>query len=112
MVIFVFEQQTKMHILNSSYFLGIENYMLPCFTKQLWGFDCPGCGLQRAIIFLIQGQFGAAFKMYPAIYPMFLLFGFLIMDKLLSIKYANKITNVLIIGTVGCILTNYILKFI
>lgn len=101
-----------MRILSTSYFLGIESYMLPCFTKQLWGFDCPGCGLQRAIIFLVKGEFGAAFEMYPAIYPMLFLFGFLIMDKLLSIKYANKITNVLIIGTVAVILTNYLLKFI
>jgi hypothetical protein len=101
-----------MRILSTSYFLGIENNMLPCFTKQLWGFDCPGCGLQRAIVFLIQGEFGAAFEMYPAIYPMLILFGFLIIDKLFSIKYADKITNVLLIGTVGFILTNYLLKFI
>jgi len=101
-----------MRFLYTSYFLGIESYMLPCFTKQLWGFDCPGCGLQRAIVFLIQGKFGAAFEMYPAIYPMLFLFAFLIMDKLFSIKYANKVTNVLLIGTVGFILTNYLLKFI
>jgi hypothetical protein len=68
--------------------------------------------MQRAIIFLIKGEFGAAFEMYPAIYPMLLLFGFLIMDKLYSIKYAIKITNVLMISTVAVILTNYILKFI
>ncbi|MFD0798630.1 DUF2752 domain-containing protein [Maribacter chungangensis] len=95
-----------------SFFLGIESFMLPCFTKQLWGFDCPGCGMQRAIVFLLKGDFGAAFQMYPAIYPMLLLFGFLIMDKLVSIRYANKITNALMISTVGFILTNYILKFI
>lgn len=101
-----------MKTLVSPYFLGIENYMLPCFTKQLWGFDCPGCGLQRAFIFLIKGDFTAAFEMYPAIYPMLFLFGFVILDKLFSIKYGTKITNVLMIGTVGFILTNYLLKFI
>jgi len=94
------------------FLLTIESFMLPCFTKQLWGFDCPGCGLQRAILFLFKGEFLAAFDMYPAIYPMLLLFGFLIMDKLFSIKYAIKITNVLMVSTVAFILTNYILKFI
>jgi hypothetical protein len=94
------------------FLLTLESFMLPCFTKQLWGFDCPGCGMQRAILFLFKGEFGAAFDMYPAIYPMLLLFGFLIMDKVLSIKYAGKITNVLMISTVAFILTNYILKFI
>ncbi len=101
-----------MHTLITTIFLGIENYMLPCFTKQIWGFDCPGCGMQRAIIFLFKGEFGAAFEMYPAIYPMLLLFGFLLTDKLVSIKHSNKITNVLMISTVAIILTNYILKFI
>lgn len=101
-----------MRIRTIFYLLGIENFMLPCYTKQLWGFDCPGCGMQRSIVFLLKGEFGAAFEMYPAIYPMLLLFGFLIMDKLYSIKYSSKITNILMIGTVGILLTNYILKFV
>jgi|SRR6056297_1123375 len=94
------------------FLLTIESFMLPCFTKQLWGFDCPGCGMQRAILFLFNGEFLAAFNMYPAIYPMLLLFAFLIMDKILTIKYAIKIINVLIVTTVAFILTNYIFKFI
>jgi hypothetical protein len=101
-----------MRIRSIFYLLGIENFMLPCYTKQLWGFDCPGCGMQRSIVFLLKGEFSAAFEMYPAIYPMLLLLGFLIMNKVLSIKYASKITNVLLISTVAFILTNYTLKFI
>jgi hypothetical protein len=101
-----------MHILITTFILGIENYMLPCFTKKLWGFDCPGCGIQRAIIFLLKGEFSAAFEMYPAIYPMIFLFGFLIISKYYTIKQANRITNVLMISTVAFILINYILKFI
>lgn len=93
-------------------FLGLEKYMLPCFTKKILGIDCPGCGLQRAVLFLIKGDFKAAFEMYPAIYPMLLLFGFLAINKFMNIKHANTITIVLMITTVGTILTNYILKFI
>lgn len=98
--------------LTTLFLLGIESFMLPCYTKKLWGVDCPGCGLQRAIVFLLKGDFGAAFGMYPAIYPMLLLLGFLIADKLLSIKHAGKITNTLLVSTIGFILINYILKFI
>ena len=53
--------------------LGLENFMLPCFTKQIIGIDCPGCGLQRSALFLLKGEFWNAFHMYPAIYPMLLL---------------------------------------
>lgn len=93
-------------------FLALENYMLPCFTKQLLGVDCPGCGLQRSLLFLIKGEFIAAFKMYPAIYPMLLLMIFLGINKISTIKHSNTITIILMVSTVGFILTNYILKFI
>ncbi|WP_282075776.1 DUF2752 domain-containing protein [Maribacter aquivivus] len=86
--------------------------MLPCFTKQLLGVDCPGCGLQRSLLFLIKGEFISAFLMYPAIYPMLLLFGFLGLIKLYPFKHSNTITITLMVSTVGFILTNYILKFI
>ncbi|MCW5515880.1 DUF2752 domain-containing protein [Muriicola sp. Z0-33] len=91
--------------------LAIEDYLLPCMSKQLLGMDCPGCGLQRAVVFLFQGEFLAAFKMYPAIYSILLLFGFLSLDFLFKIKYANKIIIFLMISSVGLILINFILKF-
>lgn len=91
--------------------LAIEDYLLPCMSKQLLGMDCPGCGLQRAVVFLFQGEFLAAFKMYPAIYSILLLFGFLSLDFFFKIKYANKIIIFLMISSVGLILINFILKF-
>jgi len=85
--------------------------MLPCFSKQLFGVECPGCGLQRAVLLLFQGEFLEAFKMYPAIYPIMALFGFLLADQLFKIKYANKIVISLMISSVLFILVNFFLKF-
>ena len=93
-------------------FLVIEDFMLPCMSKQLFGMDCPGCGLQRSVVFLLKGEFVEAFKMYPAIYPMLLLFGFLTVDFFIKLKYANKISIFLMISTVVLILGNFILKLI
>lgn len=73
--------------------------------------DCPGCGLQRSVAFLFEGDFVAAFQMYPAIFTMIPLFGFLLADYFFKIKYANKIIIALMISSVFLILTNYILKF-
>jgi hypothetical protein len=86
--------------------------MLPCFSKQIFGFDCLGCGLQRSAVFLFQGDFAAAWHMYPAIFAIIPLFVFLASNSFFTIKYANKIVITLMVASVGLILTNYILKFI
>ena len=90
----------------------IEEYMLPSLSKQFLGFDCPGCGLQRSVVFLLQGDFMAAFKMYPAIYAILLLFGFLLVDRLIRVRHSSKITVFLMLSSLVLILGNYILKFI
>ena len=89
-----------------------ENGLLPCLNKQIFGLECPGCGLQRSVLLLFEGEFAAAFFMYPAIYPMVLLLSFLLLDQFVKIKYANTISIVLMISTVAFILTNFILKLI
>ena len=51
--------------------------MLPCFSKSLFGVECLGCGTQRALLLLLEGDFIGAFKMYPAIYTLLLFFLFI-----------------------------------
>ncbi|TVZ54788.1 uncharacterized protein DUF2752 [Lutibacter sp. Hel_I_33_5] len=91
-------------------FLGLEEYMIPCINKQLFGFDCPGCGIQRALLFLIKGEFVAAFKMYPAIYTLITFAGFVLINMKIKFKYAQKIILYLTIINIIIILTNYIIK--
>ena len=90
----------------------MEEYMLPCMNKKYLGVECMGCGIQRAILHLVRGEFIEAFMMYPAIYPLIGLLGFLIVNHFRSIKYANFIIPALAIITVGTIFTSYIIKII
>jgi hypothetical protein len=39
----------------------MEDYMIPCMNKTLFGVDCMGCGTQRALAFLLKGEFVEAF---------------------------------------------------
>ena len=92
--------------------LSPEDYMIPCLSKKLLGFECFGCGLQRSLSLLFHGDFVAAFKMYPAIYlliPLFILIGVNIFYKF---KNANKFINVLALASVSLIIINYIIKLI
>lgn len=39
----------------------LDNHWFPqCIVKQLTGFSCPGCGVQRAIHSFLNGRFGEA----------------------------------------------------
>ena len=64
----------------------MEEFMLPCLNKQLFGIDCLGCGAQRAFVMVFRGEFGAAFKMFPAIYPILLLLIFLLSNLFFKFK--------------------------
>lgn len=92
--------------------MNFEQYMLPCLSKSIWGFECPGCGLQRSVAFLFQGEFAAAWEMWPAIFTIIPLFGFIFTDVFIKIKKINSIIILLSISSVILILGNYILKFI
>ena len=89
-----------------------EDYMLPCLSKQILGMDCMGCGLQRATLLLFEGQFIAAFKMYPAIYTLFMFAIFLIMSVFIKFKHSEKIKIALVISNISIIVISYIIKLI
>lgn len=86
--------------------------MLPCLNKKFFGFECMGCGIQRSVALLLQGEFIAAFKMYPGIYPLVTLLAFLGYNSFFRVKHANKVIVVLAFLTVSFIIGNYILKII
>lgn len=54
--------------------MKVEDYMLPCMNKSLFGIDCLGCGTQRALLLVLKGEFVQAFYTFPAIYTTILFF--------------------------------------
>lgn len=92
------------------FILGAKDLMLPCLNKQLFGIDCPGCGLQRSVLLLFKGDFLGAFYMYPAIYPLISLVLLLVVNQFFTIKYYQKLVIALSITSVAFILVNYIIK--
>ena len=88
----------------------MEDYMLPCLNKQLFGIDCLGCGIQRATALLFKGEFIEAFKMYPAIYTLIILFLFLITNIWVKFKYDRIIKISLIVLNVLIVVISYLIK--
>ena len=92
--------------------LVTDDFMFPCLWKKYLHIECMGCGFQRSLVLVFQGQFEAAFYMYPAIYTLILLFGFLILHLKFQFKRGAKILLALFILNITIIVINYILKFI
>jgi hypothetical protein len=90
----------------------MEEYMLPCLNKKLLGIECLGCGMQRAIILIFQGEFAAAFHMYPAIYSLIALLICIGINIFFKFKHSNKIISGLAIITVTTIIISYAIKII
>ncbi|WP_298238212.1 DUF2752 domain-containing protein [uncultured Algibacter sp.] len=89
---------------------GLEDYMLPCLNKKLFNVECMGCGLQRSVALIFQGEFTDAFYMYPAVYTLILFFGVIILNAIKKIKHANKIIIILALINTAVIITSFVIK--
>lgn len=90
--------------------IHIEDYMIPCMNKKYLGFDCPGCGIQRAIALIFKGEFIEAFYMYPAIYTLLGMFIFILLNRKFKFKHSTKIIITLAIINVLIISISYSIK--
>jgi len=90
----------------------MEEFLLPCLNKQLFGIECYGCGSQRAVLLLLDGEFTAAFRMFPAIYSILILLIFILYNLFYKFKYDFSIKIGLISLNVTIIIINYAIKMI
>lgn len=84
--------------------------MFPCPSKTFFGIECLGCGAQRALWSLLQGNFKEAFYLYPAIYTLIpLAFVFLLNKVHKTQSYAVSLKVLLIVNLV-LIVSSYAYK--
>ncbi|MGC6430575.1 MAG: DUF2752 domain-containing protein [Jejuia sp.] len=88
----------------------LEEYMLPCLNKKLFGIECMGCGLQRSLSLILHGEFIAAFKMYPAIYTLVLLAAVVITNTIKPFKQGYKLIVILGVLSTLIMITSFFLK--
>jgi hypothetical protein len=88
--------------------MKIEDFMIPCVNKTLFGIDCFGCGTQRAFVLILKGEFSEAFYMFPAIYTtilFFIILGLNFIDK--SRNYHKIIVSLAIINAIIMIISYF-----
>jgi hypothetical protein len=90
----------------------LESHMLPCFYKSFLGIECPGCGMQRAIVELLKGDIWESLKVYPPLIPILFMLAFLITHLIFKFKNGAAYLKYFFIFTTSIILINYIYKLI
>jgi hypothetical protein len=101
----------KMFCSQLSFIHWLQNHLIPCPFKYLTGIDCPGCGFQRSLMALFQGDIQKSFALYPPAIPLLLFFAYGIVDAFFkwdTSRSAVKKTLFIIIGSI--ILANYGIK--
>lgn len=89
----------------------LQNHLIPCPFKYLTGIDCPGCGFQRAVLALIEGDFHKSFLFYPPAIPLLVFFAYGLADKYFKLdnsKNTIKKATFIVVGTI--ILASYTVK--
>lgn len=83
-----------------------------CIHRLIFGFDCPGCGITRALHSLLNLHFSAAFDFNFAVYVLIFIFA---IEIYLGFSYSEKFNFVkkIIYNLFYFILmVNYVYKFI
>jgi len=88
----------------------LENNMLGCPARELTGFDCPGCGFQRAFIALVRGELWQSLKLYPPLIPFLSTWLLLFAHLLFRFRHGARWIKYLFIATASLILINFVVK--
>jgi len=90
----------------------LEDHFLTCPIKEDTGLDCPGCGLQRSFVALLEGDMAGSIAMYPALLPMLLMLVVLVAHLIFKFQHGATWLKGLFIFNVVVIVINYVLKFV
>ena len=78
------------------FFSPIKEDAYSCVFKKLSGYDCSGCGGQRAFHYLLHGDFVNSFKMNPLlliIFPVIFYYLYVIIYYVLTKKSIESFIN-------------------
>lgn len=84
--------------------------MLTCGIKDITGHDCPGCGFQRAFIYLLEGDIQNSFLMYPPLFFEIALVCYTALHLIFKLRKGALYIKLLFIACILVIVINYLYK--
>lgn len=90
----------------------LEDHYMTCPYKAMSGVDCPGCGMQRAFIELLKGNFIESFQLYPALLPTIFTLLFTILHLMFKFQNGATVVKYSFIITVAIVVISFLLKMV
>jgi hypothetical protein len=88
----------------------LKAHLLTCPSKHFFYIDCPGCGLQRSLLALLEGDFVQSLRLYPATIPILMCLIFVALHLKFDFKYGALIIKILALFCAGIIVGFYFYK--
>src|SRR6218665_1576367 len=88
----------------------IEQHLFACSVKQLLGLDCPGCGMQRALVALLRGDVLGSLRFNASLIPFLLTVVYTVTHLVVGFRNGARWTVILFSTTVGIMLLNFLIK--
>jgi len=87
-------------------------HLIPCPVKYLTGYDCPGCGFQRSLVALVNGDLHQSLHLYPATIPLIFTLVVSIVANFCLREKSKPLINTLFLLSGSVIMCSYIFKII
>ena len=88
----------------------LEERQIACFYKTTLGIECPGCGIQRALIALLRGDLIESIKLFPALIPTVAMLILLVVHVSYGVINGRKILISMLILNSVIVFISYIFK--
>ncbi len=85
----------------------LQQHLIPCPLKSLTGIDCPGCGFQRSVIELIQGNLYRSLTTYPPTIAILLFLLLVLTDSYLKTRWGKALKKWLFLLAATTVVINY-----
>jgi len=90
----------------------LERNLFSCTIKSLTGYECPGCGMQRAFIALLRGELVDSFSYNASLLPFLITIIFTISHLIFGYKNGARMIVVLFSSTVAVMVGQFVVKLI
>jgi Protein of unknown function (DUF2752) len=90
----------------------IGQHLFACPSKKYLHIECPGCGFQRSVIYLLDGRLMDSLRLYPATIPLLSLLIFTCIHLKYKFLHGAMIIKYLQFSVAIMILVFYIYKIL